>query len=219
VAAVMPKPCNNLSLSRPNSAIRGTYAIDPDMYIPTSLLPPLGRGETEKDRKNLKLESSNGLIDVEVFLLGQRPSDGVKASRRTTIDIKSSNGAITVKLNAPATPRKPFQLSAHTHNGSVTIHLPRSFSGLLTTTATHGSINLSDSLMEHVTTFSEINSTKRCFVGDLSEWAEGEEVWTGDEVNLVTNSGRVKVMYTDEVPPPKGSKPPTRGFFSRMMGL
>jgi len=94
----MPNACNFLALFRPNDSIRGTYTIDPDMCIPASLLPPLGRGESENDRKNLKLESCNGLIDVEIFLLGERAGNGVKTSRRTSIDVKSSNGSVSVKL-------------------------------------------------------------------------------------------------------------------------
>jgi len=210
--AAMPKACNYLSLSRPNNAIRESYTVDPNMYIPRSLLSPLGRGESESDRKNLKLESSNGAIDVEIFLLGQTPGGGAKSSRRTTMNVKTLNGSINIRLNTPATSRDPFHLTAFTVNGSMTIRLPRSFHGLLISTAS--SINMSDALAEHVTTFSEINSTKRCFVGDLSEWSEGEEGWFGDEVSLATKNGRVKIMYTDEVP-----TPPSKGFFSRVMGL
>jgi len=93
----------------------------------------------------------------------------------------------------------------------MTISLPRSFKGLLTSTASHGSANsprnmsdgspliMSYAMAEHVETISEINSTKICFVGDLSEFTEGEESWSGDEVSLVTKNGRVQIRYTDEV--------------------
>jgi hypothetical protein len=94
----IPRACNYLSLSRPNSAIRGTYAINPDLYIPPSLLPPLGWDESESDRKNLKLMSSNGAIDIDIFLLGQSPIDGANPSRRTLMDVKSANGTVNVKL-------------------------------------------------------------------------------------------------------------------------
>jgi hypothetical protein len=51
-------------------------------------------------------------------------------------------------------------------------------------------------------------------VGDLSDWTEDEEGWTGDEVTLTTKNGRVKVLYVDEA-----QSPPSRGFFSRVMGF
>jgi len=204
----MPRACNYLSLYRPNSPIKGIYTLDPNLYIPSSLLPPLGRGESESNRKNLKLMSANGAIDVEIFLLGQGPS------RRTTMDVKSSNGSVHVKLNAPTNPRNPFHLFASSCNGSVTVRLPRSFRGLLTTTAMHGSINISHGLTELLTTFSEINSTRRCFVGDLSEWVEDEQGWKGDEVAIDTKNGKVNVLYTDEALTPSGT---AKGFFSRVM--
>jgi len=73
---------------------------------------------------------------------------------------------------------------------------------------------MSDGLKEKVTIFSEINYAKRCFVGDYFEWTEGGQGWTGDEASVITRNGKVRIMYVDEV-----RTPPSRGFFSRMMGL
>ncbi|KAF5350779.1 hypothetical protein D9758_010339 [Tetrapyrgos nigripes] len=57
-----------------NAAIRGTFTVNPFLYIPPELLPDLGPDEDERDRKNLKLEVEGGGIDVDIWLLGQLPS-------------------------------------------------------------------------------------------------------------------------------------------------
>ncbi|KAJ7637435.1 hypothetical protein B0H17DRAFT_837582, partial [Mycena rosella] len=63
-------PTNFLSLSRGNRPITGTYAIDARIKIPQVLLPPLAPHDTEATRKDLSLHTTNGSIDVDVFIYG-----------------------------------------------------------------------------------------------------------------------------------------------------
>ncbi|KAJ7880678.1 hypothetical protein B0H13DRAFT_1630296, partial [Mycena leptocephala] len=76
-------------------------------------------------------------------------------------------------------------------NGTVTIHLPRTFRGPLHLTTRNGSGRFSDALKAALTTFSEVNSTRRCFVGDFSDWTE--------EISVESMNGNVKVGYEVEV--------------------
>jgi hypothetical protein len=78
-------------------------------------------------------------------------------------------------------------------------------------TTRNGSTNISEALSRHTTTFSEVNSMRKCFVGDFTE-DYGEERWNGDEVTVEAKNGSVKVKYVDEVKP----KLENKGFFSRM---
>jgi hypothetical protein len=200
------------------------------MSIPSSVLPLLAPGESEKERKNLKLESQHGSIDVELFLTGGKLGDKSK----TTLDMRTTHGRITVKLvrptpffrcppmiirhvqNASAAPRAPLCLTAYSAHNSLNVYLPRSYEGLLKTTTNHGHVIFSAQLAEHITTFSEIDSIKHCFVGDFSEWKDGQEGWNGDEVILGSKHGKIKVWYADE-----GESLPTKGrnFLSRVLGL
>jgi len=60
-----------------------------------------------------------------------------------------------------------------------------------------------------MTTLSETDCTRLCFVGDVSGWRADEEGWKGDEVRLTTKHGRIKVLYVDE----------RRRLLSRVLGL
>jgi len=110
--------------------------------------------------------------------------------------------------------RNSFDLKVMSTNGSVTVHIPRSFQGLLTVSTRDG-ISFSSQLSEHVTTFSEVNNIRKCFVGDLSSWGEAGE-WAGDKVTAETQNGRVKVQFTDEVIPESAR---SRGFLGRVLEL
>jgi len=111
--------------------------------------------------------------------------------------------------------RKPFHITATSKNGSVTLHLPRSFQGFLTLTTTNGTIIFSDQLAPHVTTFSHVSSTKRCFIGDLTSWLDRDQEWKGDEVTASSHNGKVKLQFVDEVKATKGKG----NFWSRALGL
>jgi hypothetical protein len=71
------------------------------MSIPQSLLPQLAAGETERGRKNLKLWSKNGSVDVDITLLVDPEKHDIREAdrkKRTTLDVGSQNGSINVKL-------------------------------------------------------------------------------------------------------------------------
>jgi hypothetical protein len=76
-------------------------------------------------------------------------------------------------------------------------------------------MSFSDEISEHVTTFSEVENTRRCFVGDLSGLGENGE-WMGDEVIAETTHGRVKVRFVDEV---RLESARGRGFLGRVFGF
>jgi len=197
------KPTNHLALIRNNGSIRENFTIDPNLHIPLSLLSHLDNGEAESSRKNLKLESRNGAIDVGIWLVGDHRDDGKErvVPKRASLAILSHNSSIVAKvMSAPI----PFNLEVMSYNGAITVYLPRSFQGPMTITSRNGSVNISSSLSDHATTFSEVNSTRRYFVGDFSGWSDSAlERWNGDECVIEGRNGRIKVQYLDDVPAPK----------------
>ena len=94
------RPSNFISISKINGAVQGTWVINPGLVLPSALLPPLEKGETEETRKNLSLDSRNGAIDADVYVLPPPSTSSalVKPRQRVTIHAKSWNGAVTVKL-------------------------------------------------------------------------------------------------------------------------
>lgn len=112
--------------------------------------------------------------------------------------------------------RPYFILKASSTNGDVQIHIPRSFHGPLILSVKHGSVKFSDDLSEHLTTFGEINSTRRCFVGDFSQGI-GKGEWKGDEIVVDVRHGVVKMQYDDDVAGSVIKSRPT--FLNRIFGF
>lgn len=81
---------------RNNSSIKDTFTIDPALQIPLNFLAPLSESETEEDRKNLKLLTRNGPINVDIYLLTK--DQGITSKKPTTIDITVYNGQLSARL-------------------------------------------------------------------------------------------------------------------------
>lgn len=94
------KPTNYLYLFSEHSSVKGEYAIDPSMKIPPSLLPPLSPEESEADRKNLRVHSTNGSVNAEIWLLSQdaQPFDFKTPTKRTILDLGSEHGSVTARV-------------------------------------------------------------------------------------------------------------------------
>ncbi|KAG2151152.1 uncharacterized protein EDB93DRAFT_1249344 [Suillus bovinus] len=196
--AFKSKPTNYLHLFNENSSVKGQYVIDPGMSIPTSLLPPLSPEESEADRKNLSLHSKNGSVNAEIWLLGAQdaqPFDSKKPTKRTILDIGSENGSITARVHTTHR-AAPFLLNISASNGAVNVSLPRSFNGLLLLTTKHGSVSLSDTLSENCTHLSQVDLTRRYFVGDFSTLDDSD--WPGDELRVEGKHGKIRIRYVEE---------------------
>jgi hypothetical protein len=63
-----------------------------------------------------------------------------------------------------------------------------------------GSVKFSDDVWQHIGMCNEIDHTRHCFIGDLLLFND-EQDWKGDEVNVKTQHGGVKVRFVDEVEP------------------
>ncbi|OAX40557.1 hypothetical protein K503DRAFT_768450 [Rhizopogon vinicolor AM-OR11-026] len=192
------KPTNYLNLFSEHSSVRGEYVIDPCMNIPTSLLPPLAPEESEADRKNLCVHSKTGSVNAEIWLLNTRdaqPFDSKTPTKRTTLDLGSEHSSVTARVQT-IQGAAPFLLTMSTKHGAVHVALPHSFHGLLFLTTTHGSVSLADSISENCTYLSQVDMTRRYFIGDLTMVDDSD--WTGDEVRVEATHGKIRVKYVDE---------------------
>jgi hypothetical protein len=80
------------SLSRLHAAsIKGTFAVNPFLEIPATLLSPLPPGEPT--RKNLLLKVENGGIDVDVHLIGEPTPNAPPAVARTELHLELCGGS------------------------------------------------------------------------------------------------------------------------------
>jgi len=122
---------------------------------------------------------------------------------RTTIALTSDHGSIRARLRT-LEGAAPFFLTARSKHGMVRLALPRSFHGLMSLSACHGSITLSDTLTQNATQLSQLGNTRRYFVGDFQ--ALSEDVWEGDQVEIEAPDGWIQVKYADEEAAAKGKK-------------
>ncbi|KAG6865379.1 hypothetical protein C0991_003082 [Blastosporella zonata] len=212
------KPTNFISISRGNASVKGTWLLDPFLTIPSMLLPPLSPDETPETRRNLALHTSNGPINADITFASHDTNVELdkKSRKRSTLYAKASNGAVTLKIHAPHSTRLPFYMKVEASNGPVYIYIPRSFNGLVSVTRWNGNSKFSTQVSTNLTTFSDVNKTYKCFIGDHSAIAEGGE-WEGDEVVVDARNGSVKVHYDDELSYDNGDK--KSGFFGRLFGF
>lgn len=80
---------------RSNQSVKGSFIIDPSLQIPPSLLAPLAYGETDYSRKNLRVESRNGSVEIDVSVTTRNPE--VKAGK-VSMYVRSSNGSVSTRL-------------------------------------------------------------------------------------------------------------------------
>lgn len=58
-------------------------------------------------------------------------------------------------------------------NGGVSVAIPESYVGPLTTQTKNGWVTMSSALAARVTTFSDVKSVKKCFIGDFASSGYG----------------------------------------------
>jgi hypothetical protein len=91
--AALPRvrPVNCLSVARSGDAIRTELVLDPLLVLPSAFLSPLSAGE---ERDNLRLETKDGTIDAEVWIV-----PGAMAAFRGTSATLIEQEKVTARLN------------------------------------------------------------------------------------------------------------------------
>lgn len=217
-AASVVKTTNYVSITRTHSSVRETLIIDPSLFIPLFLRPQLSSGEAEETRKNVKLESTHGHVNADITLVDNTNTEihSSKMNSKVTMQLRSTHGGITAKIHGELN-RPSFVLYAQSINGEIRLHIPRNFHGPIFVTYRHGFARFSDAINRHLTTFGEIDHTRRCFLGDFSQWTDTAEGWTGDELTVDVKHGNVKIHYDDDA---LGSPVKTRPtLFNRIFGF
>ncbi|KAF8896390.1 hypothetical protein BD779DRAFT_1668188 [Infundibulicybe gibba] len=190
------------------SLFKGTFALNPYLHIPTTLLSPLPPGETEADRKNLKIEVDGGGINVNITLLGD-PDEDEQAPKRTRVLLKlvrqkgiKNTHSLIARLDSPSPNRPPLRLSARAVDGYLSVHLPGDYRGPLTIHVAAGDldnhVSFSHGVDENTRILSETPTSRSYFVGELGGWAKTDQNWGGDRAILIVDNGMVRVQVAGE---------------------
>ncbi|PPQ78269.1 hypothetical protein CVT25_011728 [Psilocybe cyanescens] len=199
-SALVAKTVNYVSITRTHTSVKEILILDPSVFVPVFLRPPLASGETEETRKNLRLEATHGHVHADITLIGNGDSaneSSAKRNKRILMNMKSTHGGITAKIHG-APDRSSFCLHAQAVNGDIRLHIPRTFHGPLIVSHRHGFVRFSEAVDRNLTTFGEVDSTRRCFLGDFSRWTDAGNGWSGDELVVDVRHGNVKIHYDDD---------------------
>ena len=235
-------PSNYIHRKEKNNSVKQKILLDLSVpRPPASALPEGAQGE---DTPHLVLDSHNGSVFGEVWVLRAKREDAAdsKPVERVHLHFRSHNGAIKALVvrrpeRAPLSvtdclvvwqhlhpstvePRPFLNIDVKAHNGSVAITIPRSFRGQLTLHSDNGRVHLSSALAPRAATLSSLNGTHTYFVGERPSggmWHTGGSE-DGEEVDGVVGSsknGSVKVSYDDE----DASGTGVLGSFFKAMGF
>jgi len=198
------KPSNYISIIEVNHSARGTFILDPSLDIPSEYLPPLPEGESENSRSNLHCKSQNGSVSADVYLL-QKPL--IEPRKKVILNTVSLNGSVSNTIHREGS-YPPFSLISSSRNGSVTVKLPRSFSGPISAGTGNGRVRMSPAVSANATMFGTVNGAQRAYIGDLSVRTDD----TDDVVMLESRNGSIIIQYEDEMP----AAGPIKGFLSSL---
>ncbi|KAF5350403.1 hypothetical protein D9758_012485 [Tetrapyrgos nigripes] len=198
-----PQAANYLSIRQPVGSLEGIYFLDPFLPMPPKyMLPSLGIGQTEEDRKNLSLKASVGAINADITILGGSETES-SAKRRVDMEVRTRVGAVFVKVRESSTQapssaynRLPFHLLCSTQMGSINLLLPNSFHGFITVTTSVGHVSISPELSANTSWMDSGMRKRRIFVGDMHVVGDVGS-WAGDEVVVETPVGTVDIGYSD----------------------
>ncbi|KDQ06565.1 hypothetical protein BOTBODRAFT_246882 [Botryobasidium botryosum FD-172 SS1] len=170
--------------------IEGTFTIDPELCVPSWMLPSLqpGRGTT---RTHLFLESKEKSVDGLIHLVHSRTTlEDSPVPTRTLLEVTAYRG-VTLDIF----PRSPyscnhlrFRLKVVVEWGNIVLRIPPDFHGPIRYTTAAAQARFSLGVREKMLVLTQKSKTGSCFIG---EWAqpEGEDaVWTGDEIEVTSTS-------------------------------
>ena len=91
---------------------------------------------------------------------------------------------------------QPFKARLKTKDGSISIEIPRSFTGPLTHSTSSGKCEFSKEVQQNLRNYSSNTS----FLGSLENSGFSDfETWKGDEIDAMTSDGKITVKYYGEV--------------------
>ncbi|KIJ42407.1 hypothetical protein M422DRAFT_31345 [Sphaerobolus stellatus SS14] len=201
-------PTNFLTIERKNDSVKGTHAINP------TLPPPPGSViSTDSDGKNLNLNfaSTNGSINAVVEII-----KGVDNKGPAHLQAESKNGSVALVIHDAQQNR--FRLRVASANGSITLRIPQTYTGTISTKMKNGSLKFDSKLQTNLHTFSVVGEESRFFLGDyISAGYENDETWLMDHIRVEAHNGGVKIAFIEE-DGGKGKEACGKGFFSRLLG-
>ncbi|KIK60379.1 hypothetical protein GYMLUDRAFT_85379 [Collybiopsis luxurians FD-317 M1] len=184
------KPINYVQLDQKHHTVQGSYLLDPSLEIPAEFLGPLPKRLSEDHRSNFYASSKHGSVSAILYLLN-RPM--LKSRNKVLLNTSSRHGTVSTCIRREGL-LPAFELKSESRNGNLLVKIPRTYRGMIIGTTKHGRVYMSDAVSARAVIFSDVEGTKRIFIGDFS--TRNDE--TNDLMVLETKHGSVNVYFEDE---------------------
>lgn len=166
-----------------------------DVWIVNSKGESEENGEVDTKRAFVEVTNAHGSVKLQVV------------SRSASLYNEAKIPTFVQAADPIAT---PLALLVTTDTGSITLYIPRTYTGALTIRKTYGSVKLSPALEARVQTFSDIKGKRVCFVGDFRQAGFGQggaadkprqdgiAGWRGNAIDVGSVHGSIRVSYVDD---------------------
>lgn len=195
-------PVNGLYMSTKREVIRGYWSLDPlATPLPTqNLVQMFLDGQTVKQKRfrspkaippTARYSSRHGSIQATLHVVGDTP---VRST--ATIRSETRSGNIILELVSIA-PMRTVHIDASSRKGSVTLLVPRNFSGLVQLSSRHGSVEVLPALAGTGRIVKTKDRETTILIGDGPVPQVGADNIT-DTARLYSRRGRVRVGFSGE---------------------
>jgi len=170
-------------------------------------------------RPHLKLESKDGSINTDIWLVHSDhgrvdpvPSTGSKEKGKAILDVGTKDGSVNLKLHSLT--EQNVSLRVWSKDGSITVYIPSSFVGPVNIYTADGSVVPSAGISKRLSTFSQFDKTRKCFLGDFRTAGYTDAAsWNGSSLDIMTKDGSVRLFLIEEHDASK-----SKGFMSKLLG-
>lgn len=210
-----PKPIKHLYIEQTSQSIKGRYSISPfseDIY-PPKFDPPKDETKNESS-SSANFETHSSAVNVTVWVHGEHgKSSNVEAeegwsedhihrapklsgSKPVLIMAKTTMG--NLKIEVPMyTPPQPLHIRAKSHAGSVLVHIPPTFSGLLSWQCESGGFKPSADVLARYTPVGEQKKHRGVGKIRVADWINDKSE-RGDSAQLITARGSLYLYEAGE---------------------
>lgn len=194
-----PKAVRHIYIDQQTQSIKGQYSISPDAQdvYPPKYDPPKEELKREST-SSANFETHSSAVNVTVWVHG--PDEIVRApksaGRPVVVMAKTRMGNLKIDLPLYTCPL-PLHIRAKSHNGNVLLHIPPTFSGLLSWQCESGGFKPSADVLARYTPVGE--QKKHHGVGKIrvADWVLDKSE-RGDSAQLITTHGSLYLFEAGE---------------------
>ena len=203
VSVEKPKPIKHIYIEQQSQSIKGRYSISPlseDVY-PPKFDPP--KEELKKESSaSANFETHSSAVNVTVWIhykedqIHRAEKSTGKPGKPVVVMAKTTMG--NLKIDVPHfTCPQPLHIRAKSNTGSVLVHIPPTFSGLLSWQCESGGFKPSADVLARYTPVGEQKKHRGMGKIRVADWVQDKSE-RGDSAQLITTRGSLYLYEAGE---------------------